>query len=124
MRMVVRHYVGNDEFFDRMLITIFFENLCWDKAMKYVLRFANCPYFCFFKHINDKALNACVHALIVTIDEHPALYHNTMCIDYCCITPDEMVSIHKGLKNVTWYTENAANGFDEYVVLKNSVSVG
>ena len=40
--MVLSHYVGND--FDRMLITILFENLCWDKAMKHVLRFANSPY--------------------------------------------------------------------------------
>jgi len=38
MWMVVGHYVGNDKFFDRMLITILFENLCWDKAMKHVLR--------------------------------------------------------------------------------------
>ena len=71
-----------------------------DKAMKHVLRFANCLYFCFFKHINNEALNACVHALVVTIDELRVLYHNAMCIDYSCITPDEMVSIRKGLKNV------------------------
>jgi len=69
MWMVVSHYVGNDEFFDRMLITILFENLCWDKAMTRVLWFVNCPYFCFFyKHIDDKALNACVHAVVDTID--------------------------------------------------------
>ena len=67
MWMAVSRYVGNDKFFDRMLILILFENLCWDKAMKNVLRFANYPYFCFFKHINDKALNACVHAVVVTI---------------------------------------------------------
>ena len=78
MRMVISHYVGNDEFFDWMLITILFQNLCWDKAMKHVLRFANCPYFCFFKHINDEALNACVHALIVTIDELRVLYHKLL----------------------------------------------
>ena len=62
---------------------------------------ANCPYFCFFKHIIDEALYACVHALVVTIDELRVHYHNAMCIDHCCITPDEMVSIRKGLKNVT-----------------------
>ncbi len=43
MWVVVSHYVGNDGFFDRMLAIIFFENICWDKAMKHVLRFANCP---------------------------------------------------------------------------------
>jgi len=60
------------------------------------------PIFLLFliKHINDEALNACVYALLVTIDELRVLYHNAMCIDHCCITPDEMVSIHKGLKNV------------------------
>jgi len=42
--MVVGHYVGNDKFFDRMLITILFENICWDKAMKHVLRFTNSQY--------------------------------------------------------------------------------
>jgi len=62
------HYVGNDEFFDQMLITIFFENLCWDEAMKHVLRFANSPYLGFLKHIDDEALNACVHTTVVTID--------------------------------------------------------
>ncbi len=36
MRMVVRHYVGNDEFFIQMLVEIFFENLSWDKALKHV----------------------------------------------------------------------------------------
>jgi len=30
MWMVVGHYVGSDKFFDRMLITILFENICWD----------------------------------------------------------------------------------------------
>jgi len=43
-----------------MLITILFENLCWDKAMKHVLRFANSPYLGLFKHIDDEALNAFV----------------------------------------------------------------
>ncbi len=89
--MVVSHYVGNDEFFDQMWITILFENLCWDEAMKHVLRFTNCPYHCFFKHINDKTLNVCMHALVVTIDKHRVLYHNAMCIDHCCITTDEVV---------------------------------
>ena len=51
------------------------------------------PIFLFFKQINDEALNACVHALVVTIDELRVLYHNAMCVDHCCITPDEMVSI-------------------------------
>ena len=68
MWMVVSHYVENDKFFDRMLITILFENLCWDKAMKHVLRFANSPYLGYFKHIDDEALNACVHTMVVTID--------------------------------------------------------
>ena len=68
MWMVVSHYVGNDKFFVRMLITIFFENLCWEKAMKHILRFAHYQNFCFFKDIDDEALNACVHSMVVTID--------------------------------------------------------
>ena len=61
MWMVLSDYVGNDQFFDRMLITILFENLCWDKAMKHVLRFANSPYLGFFKHIDDEAY---VHTMV------------------------------------------------------------
>ena len=62
MWMVVSYYVGNDEFFDRMLITILFENLRWYKAMTHVLGFANSP------NIDDKALNTWVYAVLVTID--------------------------------------------------------
>jgi len=68
MWMVVSHYIGNDEFFNRMLIAIFFENISWDQAMKHVLGFANSPYLGFLEHIDDKTLNACLHTMVVSID--------------------------------------------------------
>ena len=90
-----------------MLITILFQNLCWDKAMKHVLRFANCPYFCFFKHINDEALNACVHALIVTIDELRVLYLDDI-DELGAISPD---SYHDCIDQSGKYTKICINCF-------------
>jgi len=45
--------IENNEFFNRMLIAILFENISWDKAMKHVLGFVNSPYFGFFKIKNN-----------------------------------------------------------------------
>ena len=81
--MVASHYIGNDEFFNRMFITVMFMNISWDKAMKHVLGLANSPYFGFLKHINNKTLKACVHTMVFSIDKHCIVYRNTMWVEEC-----------------------------------------
>ncbi len=74
------------------------------------------------KAVVHEALNACVHVVVVTIDEHRVLYHNAMCIDHCCVTPNEMVSIRKGLKNVTWSFRRAfCMHFETFLRLYNCI---
>ena len=70
--------------------------------VKYARRKSNCSIKLPLVTIVIKVDNTIVHAVVITIDEHRVLYHNAMCIDHSCIAPDEMVSIRKGLKNVTW----------------------
>ena len=45
------HNIGNYEFFIRMLIAVLFKNIRWDKAMKYVLGFANSSWIKNFEAI-------------------------------------------------------------------------